>query len=138
MPEITEEEYKKFQELMKREKQREMGKKVERELYLQKLKEQSERLLDLNRSYGPIQAYAVTFCKTMNKFRKANNSDIFWFNWEEFKRYVTKRCLVMKRGKVRLKQGFRTYCAERGWRFRISFDYNSIRVEKCEPKKTIK
>lgn len=136
MPEITEEEYKKFKELLDKEKKREEEEKLRKEFFIEQLSEKVDMLLDLNKTYGPIEAYALTFYKFLQNDFKAHKTDTLWFSWSEIQRYLTDRCLEKDHlGRKRLKKSFRDKLLERGIKCQIDRKYNTFKVTTCPPKK---
>jgi len=134
--EISDEEYKKFKELLDGEKRREEEKKLEKEFFIEQLSEKVDILLDLNKSYGPIEAYALTFTKFITNDFKAHKTDVLWFNWSEIQKYLTERCLENdKFGRKALKKSFREHLLDRGIKTFINRKYNTFKVSKCRPRK---
>ena len=139
MPEITDEEMLKFKELIDKENRRIEDEKINKQFFIEQLTEKVDILLDLNKSYGPIEAYALTFTKFINNDFIANKTDILWFNWFEIQRYLTDRCLEKDAlGRTRLKKSFREHLLYRGIKTNINRKYNTFKVSKCQPKKKIK
>ena len=136
MPEITDEEMKKFKELIEKDKQREKEDKVRKEIYIDKLSENVDILLDLNKSYGPIEAYALTFANFLKNDFKAHETDVLWFSWSEIQRYVTEKCLERdQKGNLMLNNSFRQHLLSRGFKTRVNRQYDTFKVEKCQPRK---
>ena len=139
MPEITDEEYKKFKELLDKEKRREEEEKLRKEFFIEQLSEKVDMLLDLNKTYGPVEAYALTFYKFLVNDFKAHKTNVLWFSWSEIQRYLTERCLEKDHlGRQRLKKSFRDKLLERGIKCQINRKYNTFKVSKCQPKKKTK
>ena len=133
MPEITEKEMELFKELVNRENQRRKDERVKKELFIEELSVRTQALLDLNKSYGPVEAYAVTFAKFMTNDFKAHKCDELWFNWEEIQNYLTDVCLIIGyKGQTQLKQSFRDNLKNRGICMRIDREYNTVKIFKCE------
>jgi hypothetical protein len=137
MPDITEEEMILFKELVSRENQRRKDELVKKELFLEELSSRTKALLDLNKSYGPVEAYAVTFAKFMNNDFKAHKCDELWFNWQEIQNYLTDVCLVRGyKGQLTPKPQFRNNLKDRGICMRIDREYNTVKIFKCEKRKS--
>lgn len=129
MKKISEEEYQKFQELLKKEKEKEKAKKLSRELYLEKLKTYKDKLLTINSTYGTVGAQALVFAKWLNNVAEANDTDEFYFNWEEMKQYFGKDLLKTEAPrKVNVKRQFRRQLSKRGWKMTINRKYNTLHV----------
>jgi hypothetical protein len=139
IPEISEEEYKKFKELLEAQKKREEEKKVKKELFLEELSARTQALIDLNKTYGPVEAYAVTFAKFIENDFKVNKTNVLWFNWEELQNYLTDVCLMTRwgTGVIDMKRSFRRNLKDRGICFKIDRKYNTVKVYKCQKRKTI-
>lgn len=136
MPDISEEEYKKFKELLDQEKRREEQEKLKSEFFINQLSEKVDMLLDLNKTYGSVEAYALTFTKFILNDFKAHKTDVLWFNWSEIQRYLTERCLEDdEMGRKRLKKSFREHLLNRGVKTHIDRKYNTFKVSKCQPRK---
>ena len=139
MPEITDEEMKKFKELIDQEKRREEQEKLNKEFFIEQLSQKVDMLLDLNKTYGPIEAYALTFTKFLLNDFKAHGVDVLWFNWSEIQRYLTERCLDKDvLGKTKLKKSFREHLLDRGIKTYIDRKYDTFKVSKCQPRKKSK
>lgn len=136
MPEITDNEMLKFKELLDNEKRREEQEKLKSEFFIEQLSEKVDILLDLNKTYGSVEAYALTFTRFMNNDFKAHGVDFMWFNWSEIQKYLTDRCLEMDvKGKKKLKKSFREHLLNRGIKTNINRKYNTFKVSKCQPRK---
>lgn len=134
--EISDDEYKKFKELLDNEKRREEQEKLKSEFFIEQLSEKVDMLLDLNKTYGSVEAYALTFTKFINNDFKAHGVDVLWFNWTEIQRYLTDRCLDNDQlGKKKLKKSFREHLLNRGVKTHINRKYNTFKVSKCPPRK---
>lgn len=108
MPYLSENQLKKFNELLKEEKERKKADELRDELFLHDLIERTKlTLLDLSSHYGPVESYAVQFVKLMKKIFSEEKIEIYWFQWREFQKYVTEVCLTKRDGKVILKKSFR-------------------------------
>lgn len=139
MPEISKEEMELFKELVAREKQRKKTEEVDKGLFLEELSSRTKALLDLNKSYGPVEAYTVTFAKFIFNDFKAHSCDELWFNWEEIQNYLTDVCLVRGyKGQTQPKQSFRNSLKDRGICMKIDREYNTVKIFKCEKRKTRK
>jgi len=133
--EITDDEYKKFKELIDKENRREDEEKLRKEFFIEELSQKVDMLLDLNKSYGPIEAYALTFTKFIHNDFKAHKTDVLWFNWSQIKKYLTDKCLE---DDYKLKKSFREHLLYRGIKTNINRKYNTFKVSKCQPKKKTK
>jgi len=134
--EISDKEYKKFKELLDQEKRREEQEKLKSEFFIEQLSQKVDMLLDLNKTYGSVEAYALTFTKFILNDFKAHKIDVLWFNWSEIKRYLTERCLEDdEKGRKRLKKSFREHLLDRGIKTHINRKYNIFKVSKCQPRK---
>ncbi len=139
MPEITDEEMLKFKELIDQEKRREEQEKLKSEFFIEQLSQKVDMLLDLNKSYGTVEAYALTFTKFILNDFKAHGVDVLWFNWSEIQRYLTDRCLSKDElGKTTLKKSFREHLLDRGIKTHINRKYNTFKVSKTLPRKKTK
>ena len=126
MPEISDEEMKLFKELVVRENKRKENERVNKELFIEELSSRTQALLDLNKSYGPVEAYAVTFAKFMTNDFKAHKCTELWFNWEEIQNYLTEVCLTVgRRGQMEIKKSFRNNLKDRGICMKIDRGYNT-------------
>lgn len=135
-PEISEEEFLKFKELLDKEKEREKTEKIRKEIYIDQLSKKVDALLDLNKSYGPIEAYALTFYKFLVNDFKAHKTDTLWFSWTEIQRYLTNVCMEKDPfGRTRLSKAFREHLLDRGIKTNINRKYNTFKVSKCQPRK---
>ena len=133
--EITDNEYKKFKELLDNEREREKQEEYKKEFFIEQLTEKVDMLLDLNKTYGPMEAYALTFTRFINNDFKAHKTDVLWFNWSEIQKYLTDRCLeIDKKGK----KSFREHLHERGIKTNINRKYNTFKISKVSPKKLLK
>ncbi len=63
---------------------------------------------------------------------------LFWFNWGEFKDYVTESCLMKKRGKIFLKKSFRERLRDYGIYTQIMRKRGVIKIWESEPVKRTK
>jgi len=140
MPYITDNEYKKFQELIEEAKEREKMDELAEKVFLDDLLERTKlTLLDLRKGRGPIEAYAIQFVKVMKKTFKQEKINVFWFNWQEFMDYVTDVCLTINRhGNIVLKKAFRERCRDYGIFTQILRKRGVIKVWEGEPVKRIK
>ncbi len=139
MPEITEVEMKKFKELLDKEKEEKNHLVMSREIYLDQLSQRVDALIDLNKTYGPMQAYALTFSKFILNDFEAHKTDTLFFSWSEIQKYLTERCLAKDyKGRIALKKDFRERLKERGIATRINRKWNTFKVFKCLPKKRTK
>ncbi|MHA1408781.1 MAG: hypothetical protein ACTSQY_00435 [Candidatus Odinarchaeia archaeon] len=136
MPEITEEEMKKFKELIEKEKRWRKIEEAKKTFSIKELSKKVDLLLDLNKSYGPMEAYALTFANFLkNDFRK-NKTNVLWFSWSEMQRYLTDVCLEFdKNGNKTLKKSFRERLKERGFRMKINRRWNTLEIRKTKPSK---
>lgn len=137
MPYITEREYKKFKELLDEKKKRDEFDKLKDKIFIKDLIERTKlTLLDLNRHYGPVEAYSVQFVKLMKKIFKEEKIEIFWFNWKEFKEYVTDVCLTINQhGNIVLKKAFRERLRDYGIYTMIMRKRGVIKIWQDEPVK---
>lgn len=135
---ITKEEQKKFKELLDKEKRDIEKQKFDKEFFIEQLSERVDNLLDLNKSYGPIEAYSVTFSKFLTNDFKAHETDTLHFKWSEIKRYLTSRCLARDKGGWRLKKVFREHLLDRGFKTRINRRWDTFQVKKTSPRKRVK
>lgn len=134
--EISDDEYKKFKELLDNEKKREEQNKVKKEFFIEQLSEKVDMLLDLNKTYGPVEAYALTFTRFLTNDFKAHGVDVLWFNWSEIQKYLTNKCLEHdNKGRKMLKKSFREHLLNRGIKTKINRKYNTFKVSKCQPRK---
>lgn len=140
MPYITDKEAKKFKELLDEEKKRKKNAELADKVFLSDLLERTRlTLLDLRKGRGPVEAYAIQFVKVMFKTFKQEKINVFWFNWKEFKEYVTDACLTLnKNGNIVLKKAFRERCRDYGIFTQILRKRGVIKVWKGEPVKRIK
>jgi hypothetical protein len=139
MPEISQREWEKFQELIEKEKQIIQGRTLNREIYLDNLRQKKEALLDLSKGYGPIDAYATVFSKYLKNTFEATKEEKQYFNWSNIQFYLTEQCLTLNnKGEVDLKKQFRDNLRDRGYRCRIYRKYNIICIRKTEPRKVRK
>lgn len=140
MPNITDKEYKKlkeaFEELHERKKMDELKEKV----FLSDLIERTKlTLLDLQKGRGPVEAYAIQFVKIMKKTFREEKINVFWFNWKDFKEYVTDACLTLNNiGNIVLKKAFRERCRDYGIYTKILRKRGVIKVWEGEPVKRTK
>lgn len=139
MPEITKEEMAKFKELLDKENQIRKDEALDKGFFLEQLTQKVDELIDLNKTYGPVEAYAVTFCKFLRNDFKAHKTDTLHFKWSEIKRYLTNRCLAKdERGNLRLRKRFRTHLLNRGYKTRINRRWDTFQVKKTKPRKILK
>ena len=139
MPYITDKEAKKFKELLDEDKNRKKMDELAEKVFLNDLIERTKlTLLDLNKHYGPVEAYAVQFVKLIKKIFKEEKIAIYWFNWREFKEYVTEACLMKKKGKVYLKKAFRERLRDYGIYTKIMRKRGVIKIWEGEPVKRTK
>lgn len=125
-----------FKELLAREKRRKKDERVSNELFIEELSKRTQALLDLNKSYGPIEAYAITFAKFLENDFKAQKTDVLWFNLEELQNYLTDVCLkVNEKGEKDIKTSFRRNLKDRGICMLINRQYNTVKIFKCEKRK---
>ncbi|KKN36737.1 hypothetical protein LCGC14_0770430 [marine sediment metagenome] len=130
---------KKFKELLNEEKKRKEINELEEKGALKKLIERTKlKLFDLRSTYGPVEAYAVEFVKLMKKIFKEEKMKLFWFNWGEFKDYVTESCLMKKCGKIFLKKSFRERLRDYGIYTQIMRKRGVIKIWESEPVKRTK
>jgi len=139
MPVISNEEAKKIKEII--EENERLKKTLKKEnlgsLSLRKLQGLAKiEIANLDKFYGPVEAYAVEFVKIVKRQMADNNTKILFFNWRYFQDYVTKRCLD-KNGKnqIILKASFREKVRDYGFCFRLERYTGTISVKKCEPRK---
>lgn len=138
MPKISDDEYKKFQELLKKEQQREKGKEISREIYLEKLKQNAEKMINITSTYGEIGAQALTFTQWLENQSKVNNTDVFYFSWTEMLKYfgagqgfnLKPVYKIKEDGEYTLKRSFRNQMKRRGWTMRINRENNTLKVER--------
>ena len=140
MPYITDREYKKFQELIDEDNKRKKVDELKDKLFLRDLIERTKlTLLDLRRGYGPVEAYAVQFVKLIKKIFKEEKIKVYWFNWREFKEYVTEACLTKNNYRnIVLKKAFRERLRDYGIYTQILRKRGVIRIWEDEPVKRIK
>ena len=139
MPYVSDNQFKKFKELLNEEKKRKEINELEEKGALKKLIERTKlKLFDLRSTYGPVEAYAVEFVKLMKKIFKEEKMKLFWFNWGEFKDYVTESCLMKKRGKIFLKKSFRERLRDYGIYTQIMRKRGVIKIWESEPVKRTK
>lgn len=140
MPYITDNEAKKFKELLDKEKEREKMDELAEKVFLHDLIERTKlTLLDLRKGRGPVEAYAIQFVKIMKQTFKEEKINVFWFNWKEFKEYVTDSCLTLnKLGNIILKRAFRERCRDYGIFTQILRKRGVIKVWEGEPIKRTK
>ena len=139
MPYITDKEAKKFKELIDADKKRKKIDELGEKVFLHDLIERTKlTLLDLNKHYGPVEAYAVQFVKLIKKIFKEEKIAIYWFNWREFKEYVTEACLMKKQGKIYLKKAFRERLRDYGIYTLIMRKRGVIKIWAGEPVKRTK
>ena len=139
MPYITDKEAKKFKELIDADKKRKKIDELGEKVFLHDLIERTKlTLLDLNKHYGPVEAYAVQFVKLIKKIFKEEKIAIYWFNWREFKEYVTEACLMKKKDKIYLKKAFRERLRDYGIFTKIMRKRGVIKIWSDEPVKRTK
>lgn len=140
MPYITDKEAKKFKELLDKEKEMQKMDELTEKVFLHNLLERTRlTLLDLRKGRGPVEAYAIQFIKIMFKTFKEEKINVFWFNWKEFKEYVTDSCLTLNRhGNIVLKKAFRERCRDYGIFTKILRKRGVIKVWSGEPVKRTK
>ena len=139
MPYISEDQLKKFKELLNEKKRRDDLDKMNEKVFLHDLIERTKlTLLDLNRHYGPVEAYAIQFVKLIKKIFKEEKIEIYWFNWREFKEYVTEACLMKKLGRIFLKKSFRERLRDYGIYTQIMRKRGVIKIWQDEPVKRTK
>lgn len=139
MPYLTDREYKKFKELIDEDKKRKEIDELKEKVFLHDLIERTKlTLLDLNKHYGPVEAYAVQFVKLMKNIFSEENIEIYWFNWQEFQEYVTKACLMEKYGRIFLKKAFRERLRDYGIYTQIMRKRGVIKIWAGEPTKRVK
>lgn len=140
MPYITDREYKKFQELIDEDNKRKKVDELKDKLFLRDLIERTKlTLLDLRRGYGPVEAYAVQFVKLIKKIFKEEKIKVYWFNWREFKEYVTEACLTKNNYRnIVLKKAFRERLRDYGIYTQILRKRGVIRIWEDEPVKRTK
>ena len=139
MPYLTDREYKKFKELIDEDKKRKEIDELKEKVFLHDLIERTKlTLLDLNKHYGPVEAYAVQFVKLMKNIFSEENIEIYWFNWQEFQEYVTKACLMEKYGRIFLKKAFRERLRDYGIYTQIMRKRGVIKIWVGEPTKRVK
>ena len=139
MPYLSDREYKKFKELLDEDKKRKEIDELKEKVFLHDLIERTKlTLLDLNKHYGPVEAYAVQFVKLMKKIFSEENIEIYWFNWQEFQEYVTKACLMEKYGRIFLKKAFRERLRDYGIYTQIMRKRGVIKIWAGEPTKRVK
>lgn len=131
MPFISDLEYKKFKELVDKENAKREEEKENREVYLRGLAERVDGLLNLNSTYGPIEAYSLTFYNFIKNDFEAHKTDILFFDWQEMKRYLTEQCL---KGDD-IKKSFRDNLRDRGIGIRVNKKWNTVKVYKLKPKR---
>lgn len=132
MPYISDEEYRKFQELVEEKQKQEEKKKKSGEVFKKDLIERTKlALLDLNHNYGPIEAYAVQFAKQMIQFFKEQGIKKHWFLWRGFQEYLTEKCLCRnKKNQIDIKKAFRDKVRDYGIFLRIDRSDGTIKVFK--------
>ena len=139
MPYITDNQLKKFKELLNEKKRRNELDKLNEKIFLHDLIERTKlTLLDLNRHYGPVEVYAVQFVKLIKKIFEEEDMKIYWFNWREFQEYVTQACLMKKRGRIFLKKAFRERLRDYGIYTQIMRKRGVIKIWQDEPVKRTK
>lgn len=139
MPYLTDREYKKFKELLDEDKKRKEIDELKEKVFLHDLIERTKlTLLDLNKHYGPVEAYAVQFVKLMKNIFSEENIEIYWFNWQEFQEYITKACLMEKYGRIFLKKAFRERLRDYGIYTQIMRKRGVIKIWAGEPTKRVK
>ena len=139
MPYISDNQLKKFKELLAEEKKRKEIDELEEKGALQKLIERTKlTLFDLRSHYGPVEAYAVEFVKLMKKIFKEEKMEIYWFNWREFQEYVTEACLMKKYGRIFLKKAFRERLRDYGIYTMIMRKRGVIKIWQSDPVKRTK
>ncbi len=140
MPYITDREYKKFKELLDEKKRKDNFDKMKEKVFLHDLIERTKlTLLDLNKHYGPIEVYAIEFVKLIKKIFKEEKMEIYWFNWREFKEYVTDMCLTINQhGNIVLKKAFRERLRDYGIFTQIMRERGVIKIWQDEPVKRVK
>ncbi len=139
MPYISDNQLKKFKELLVEERKRKKADELRDKVFLHDLIERTKlTLLDLSKHYGPVEVYAVQFVKLIKKIFKEEKMEIYWFNWREFKEYVTEVCLTKKRGKIFLKKSFRERLRDYGIYTQIMRKRGVIKIWQSEPVKRVK
>ncbi len=137
MPYITDDEAKKFKELLEEEKRIQKYDELADKVFLHDLLERTRlTLLDLRKGRGPVEAYAIQFVKIMRKTFKDEKINVFWFDWQAFKEYVTDACLTINMHKnIVLKSSFRERCRDYGIFTQILRKRGVIKVWSGEPVK---
>ena len=128
LPYITKEEMEKFKELIEEKNKREET--LNRVDYLATLSARVQNILEINKTYGPIEAYVLVFVKFLKNDMKYHNTDTLYFSWSDMQKYLTDACLDINTGKKILKPSFRNNLRKRGFKTRISTKWNTIKVKK--------
>ncbi len=140
MPYISENQLKKFEELLTEEKERKKANELGDKVFLHNLLERTRlTLLDLRKGRGPVEAYAIQFVKVMKKTFRDEKINVFWFDWQAFMEYVTDACLTLNvNGTIVLKNAFRERCRDYGIFTKILKKRGVIKVWSGEPVKRTK
>lgn len=127
----------KFKELLDKERQERKREEIKKEIFIKDLRSRVDDLLDLNKTYGPVEAYALTFAKFLKDEFMAHDTDVLWFQWGEMQRYLTDICMeIGPKGVTQLKRLFKKHLLNRGYSTRISRKYDTFRVGKIKPRKS--
>jgi hypothetical protein len=133
MPYISDDDYKRYMEIIKnREKKEEENK----EKYINTLISKFESFKKEYRGYGTIEAMALKFSKFLDDYFEETNEPFLPLNWLEMQKYLTDKCLTTINGKVCIKRSFRNNLRDYGYCIYLNRKYNTMRIKKCVPRKT--
>lgn len=136
IPYITEEELKKFKELLAEQKKREEEDKKTKSQQIKDLIGKFEKFKVDYANYGTVEALANKFASYLKDYFSATNEEFIPFNWLEMQMYLTERCLRKnKKDQIDLKRSFRDNLRDYGFCILINRKYNTMRIKPCEPRK---
>jgi len=138
MPQISKDEFKKFKELVEKEKMDKIFREMNRDEVLEKLSDKVKALIHLNKSLGDIEAYARTFAKLIEGDMKFHKTDVMVYDWADIQRYLTPACLDFhgfnagfpKYNIVYPKMIFRRRMKELGYKMNVDNKWNIFTVRK--------
>jgi len=139
MPYISEEDFKKFKELMKERKQKRKQEEDSQEEYLTNLIGKFEQFKVDYVNYGTVEAMALKFSTYLKDYFNKTHEEFIPFNWLAMQKYLTDRVLTKNdKGQIDFRRSFRNNLRDYGFTITINRKYNTMRVSKCEPRKRIK
>lgn len=134
MPFISEEKLKKLKEIQEQLEKKDKIDKVTENFFLDKLSEKTQGLLDLNKTYGTQEAYALTFSRYLENDMKAHKEDVLFYDWDEIKKYLTQACLRTEKNAEGyfLSTTFLKYLKRYGFKSRLNKKYGVIKFWKIK------